>query len=127
MRGNGCRANGAVIAWWAVLSEGSTVVFGPRGSLTEFAFRLEGDGEDGGARKRARGEGPAPPGEELALSVEPQRLSTGWHNSRSEPQVSRPPQPPQPPPRSVSSHDTDSLPLDVSSSYRGCCPCRGMA
>jgi len=79
---NGCSVDGAVIARRAVLSEGNTVVFGPRGSLTEFTYRLErtaataagcdersaaAGGDEGMAgRKRARAEEPAPAAEEPA-------------------------------------------------------------
>ena len=101
---NGCSVDGALIARRAVLSEGSIVVFGPRGSLTEFTYRLErtaaagGDertgaagGDEGAARKRARAEEPAPP-------AEPQRLSEEVpHGGGTEPhQLAEPPQPPQP-------------------------------
>ena len=102
---NGCSVDGALIARRAVLSEGSIVVFGPRGSLTEFTYRLErttaagGDerttaagGDEGAARKRARAEEPAPP-------AEPQRVSEEVpHGGGTEPhQLAEPPQPPQPP------------------------------
>ena len=55
---NGCSVDGATVRR-AALSEGSTIVFGPRGSTTEFAYRLqkhEGGSADGAARKRARTE-----------------------------------------------------------------------
>ena len=55
---NGCSIDGAIVARRAVLSEGSTIVFGPRGSLTEFTYRLKraADGDGGATRKRARAE-----------------------------------------------------------------------
>ena len=83
---NGCSVDGALIARRAVLSEGSTIVFGPRGSLTEFTYRLQrtssptdegttAAGGDEGARKRARAKEPAPLSEEPAPPAEPHQLA----------------------------------------------------
>ena len=73
---NGCSSDGELIARRAVLREGSTVVFGPRGSLSEFTCRLARTtatrGDEGAGRKRARAEEPAPPADAPQLAEPPQ-------------------------------------------------------
>ena len=73
---NGCSSDGELIARRAVLREGSTVVFGPRGSLSEFTYRLARTtatrGDEGAGRKRARAEEPAPPADAPQLAEPPQ-------------------------------------------------------
>ena len=89
---NGCSVDGELIARRAVLREGSTVVFGPRGSLSEFTYRLSRTtatrGDEGAGRKRARAEEPAPPADA--------------------PQPAEPPQPAQLEPRADDSQGTAS-------------------
>ena len=72
----------------AELSEGSTVVFGPRGSLSEFAYRLEkraDGGSDHGARKRAR------TAEEPAASVSAVEPSKEAHDAAEPGRAESPP------------------------------------